>query len=83
LDADATLAGRRKRRKHRHRKRKNPGNCKRGCRAKSRAKICAGRCGPVKSKKKTCGKTVDCGPCSCTPACGNLTCCNGSVYADL
>lgn len=82
LDASDVLAGRRKRRKQRHRKRKNPGSRKRGCRAKSRAKICAGRCGRVKNRK-TCGKKVNCGPCSCTPACGDLTCCSSNVCADL
>ena len=82
LDASDILAGRRKRRKQRHRKRKNPGNRKRRCRAKSRSKICAGRCGQVKSRK-TCGKKIDCGSCSCTPTCGDLTCCNGSTCADL
>ena len=32
------------------------------CKAKSRLKICAGKCGIVKSRK-TCGKKVDCGVC--------------------
>ncbi len=39
------------------------------CKRKSLAKICAGTCGPVKNRK-TCKKTVDCGSCACSPACG-------------
>lgn len=41
------------------------------CKARSRRKICAGKCGIVKSRK-TCGKKVDCGACcgASTVACG-------------
>lgn len=62
---DAALAkDRRRRRKQRHRRRKKPGTRKRGCKPKSRSKICANACGPVKNRK-TCGKTVNCAPCGC------------------
>ena len=70
---DVSFDCRRKRRKQRHRKRKNPGNRKRGCTRKSKAKICANVCGTVKNKK-TCGKTVVCGP-----ACAEGQVCQGGV----
>lgn len=43
------------------------------CKRKPVARICAGKCGPVKSKK-TCGRVVDCGACTCQPTSwSNLT----------
>lgn len=61
---DGLAKDRRRRRKQRHRRRKQPGTRKHGCQPQSRAKVCAGACGPVKSRK-TCGKTVTCAPCGC------------------
>lgn len=69
LEEDAAEAkDRRRRRKHRHKSRKQPGTRKKGCKPKGKGTVCAGKCGPVKSRQ-TCGKTVDCGPCNCTPPC--------------
>jgi hypothetical protein len=44
---------------------------KRKKKCKSQAQICAGKCGSVtfKCKKRDLQKTVDCGACSCDPAC--------------
>ena len=66
--AETAAKDRRRRRRQRHKKRKSPGGRKKGCRPKSKATICAGSCGPVKSRQ-TCGKTINCGSCACTPAC--------------
>ena len=70
LDAEDALGkDRRRRRKQRHKRRKSPGGHKhKGCKPKSKSVVCAGTCGPVKSKQ-TCGKTVDCGPCDCPQPC--------------
>jgi hypothetical protein len=68
LAEDGLAKDRRRRRKQRHRRRKKPGTRKRGCKPKSRAKVCAGECGRVKNRK-TCGKTVNCAACACNPAC--------------
>lgn len=48
---------------------------KQRCKAKSRAVVCAGTCGTVKNKQ-TCGKSFDCGPCACDPACGACSVCD-------
>jgi hypothetical protein len=42
---------------------------------KSRATVCAGTCGPVKNQQ-TCGKTVDCGACTCATGCPDCQTCN-------
>lgn len=80
VDEDAADArGRRKRRKKRHqhgkgrhqqKKREKP------CKAHSTAKTCAGKCGAVKN---TCKKTVVCGSCDCSPACGTCFACQGAA----
>ncbi|MFT4038547.1 MAG: hypothetical protein QM692_10235 [Thermomicrobiales bacterium] len=67
---DALAKDRRRRRKQRHKQRKNPGARKHGCRARSRAQVCAGQCGKVKNRA-TCGKAVDCGPCDCGAPCND------------
>jgi hypothetical protein len=64
LTEDGLAKDRRRRRKQRHRRRKKPGNRGHGCKPKSRAKVCAGTCGPARNRK-TCGKTVTCDPCGC------------------
>jgi hypothetical protein len=65
LDQDETVArGRRHRRRvkrHKHGKGRRKHH-KKKCKPKSKAKTCAGKCGPVKNK---CKKTVDCGSCTC------------------
>lgn len=66
---DTLARERRHRRKRRHKRRKNPGNRKHGCRPKGKGTICAGTCGPIKSRQ-TCGKTIDCGSCDCPTPCG-------------
>lgn len=68
LTAEDADAKERRRRKQRHKRRKHPGGRKKGCTPKSKATVCAGQCGPVKSRQ-TCGKTVDCGSCSCPTPC--------------
>ncbi|MFT4037497.1 MAG: right-handed parallel beta-helix repeat-containing protein [Thermomicrobiales bacterium] len=83
LNSDEAAAGRRQRRKHRHRGRKDSGKRKKGCRRVKKARVCAGKCGPVRNRR-TCGKTVGCGVCICNPACppcftcdaASLTCVN-------
>jgi hypothetical protein len=77
---DAEARKRRERRKDRHRRRRDKARGKRrtkhrrGCKPKSQAKVCAGRCGLIQNRQ-TCGKPVDCGSCACTPPCGEcLTC---------
>jgi hypothetical protein len=78
---DTTAKDRRRRRKGRHKRRKDPGARKgKGCRPKSRETVCAGRCGPVKSRQ-TCGKTVDCGSCDCATACSECFACQGNAGA--
>ena len=77
---EAESKGRRRRRKHRHKKRKNPGSRKKGCTRKSKATICAGRCGPVRNRL-TCGKSVDCGACDCSPACETCFTCQAATGA--
>jgi hypothetical protein len=81
LDQDeAEGRKRRERRKDRHRKRKDKAERKRRkrrCKPKSRAKVCAGRCGVVKNRK-TCGKRVNCGSCDCDPPCGECFTCQGN-----
>jgi hypothetical protein len=74
---DAEAKDRRRRRKQRHKKRKDKSQGKRkqrACKPKSRARICAGRCGEVKNRD-TCGKAIDCGSCDCTPPCGECFTC--------
>lgn len=70
---DANAKDRRRRRKQRHERRHGGGRRNTRCHRKSRAKICAGRCGTVKNKR-SCGKRVDCGS-----TCRNTAkvCCNG------
>ncbi|MCC7023364.1 MAG: hypothetical protein IT338_11070, partial [Thermomicrobiales bacterium] len=46
---------------------------KKRCKAKSKAKTCAGKCGPIRNK---CRKTVDCGSCACDPPCGECLICD-------
>jgi hypothetical protein len=74
---------RRRRRKQRHKRRKKPGKRKHGCKPQGKGKVCAGRCGPVKSRQ-TCGKTMDCGPCTgCSataPCASGQVCCGGSCF---
>lgn len=81
LADEANARDRRRRRKQRHKRRKRGGRQNKGCQRKSLAKICAGRCGMVKSRK-SCGKLVDCGS-SCGGA--TTTCCSGlcQTQADL
>lgn len=77
LDADDGAAReRRRRRKQRHQRRKRPGARKPHCKPQGKGKICAGTCGPVKSRR-TCGKTVDCGSCDCPAPCGECFICQG------
>ncbi|MCA9864289.1 MAG: hypothetical protein KC432_14750, partial [Thermomicrobiales bacterium] len=64
---NADAKDRRRRRKQRHKQRKSHGKRKHGCKPKGKGKVCAGRCGAVTSRQ-TCGRTVDCGSCDCTPA---------------
>ncbi|MDQ2652517.1 MAG: hypothetical protein M3Z20_05660 [Chloroflexota bacterium] len=77
---------RRRRRKQRHKKRKDKSkgkpkrNGKQGCKPKKKATVCAGKCGAVKSRQ-TCGKTVDCGSCNCSPACTECFTCQGNAGA--
>lgn len=68
---------RRRRRKQRHSKRKRPGNRNKGCQPKSKATVCAGKCGPVKNRQ-TCGNTVDCGSCDCPNPCGECLVCQSA-----
>ncbi len=75
---DAGAKDRRRRRKQRHKRRKNRGKRKKGCTPKSHARVCAGKCGPVKSRQ-TCGKAVDCGSCDCSPSCGECFTCQGAT----
>jgi hypothetical protein len=77
---DAAAKDRRRRRKRRHKRRKNPGPRKKGCQPQGKAKVCAGKCGPVKNRQ-TCGKTVDCGSCDCNPPCGECFTCQGAAGA--
>lgn len=69
---DGDAKGRRKRRKkrHKHGKGRRRKHHKKQCKAHSRAKTCAGKCGAVKNN---CKKTVNCGSCGCDeggcPAC--------------
>jgi hypothetical protein len=66
---DAEARGRRRRRKKPHKHGKGNGRHRKGkrkCVATSRAKVCAGTCGPVKNK---CKKTIACGSCDCAPTC--------------
>jgi hypothetical protein len=61
---DAEAKGRRRRRKKGHKHGKGHGRHRKGkrkCKAHSRARTCAGKCGPVKNN---CKKTVTC-PCGC------------------
>ncbi|MEZ4565206.1 MAG: hypothetical protein R2853_21000 [Thermomicrobiales bacterium] len=67
---------RRRRRKLRHKRRKGNRKRKHGCRPRGKGKVCAGRCGPVKSRQ-TCGKTVDCGSCACPAPCDECFICQG------
>lgn len=67
---------RRRRRKGRHKQKQGKAQGKRqrqqrkrACKPKGKAVVCAGQCGPVKSRQ-TCGKTVDCGSCACPTPCG-------------
>jgi predicted outer membrane repeat protein len=65
---DVHEAGRRKRRKkrHKHGDGRDHGKQKQPCQPESHAKTCAGTCGAVTNN---CQQPVDCGPCSCAPAC--------------
>ena len=71
---DALAKDRRRRRKLRHKRRKGNRKRKHGCRPRGKGKVCAGRCGPVKSRQ-TCGKTVDCGSCACPAPCDECFIC--------
>lgn len=73
LADDADAKDRRRRRKQRHKRRKGRSRKNTGCQRKSLAKICAGRCGTVMSRK-SCGKRVDCGT-TCSDA--TTICCDG------
>jgi hypothetical protein len=66
--------GRRKRRKKRHKHGKGRGKGKKRCNPRSKARTCRGKCGLVKNN---CKKTVNCGACTCDPACDG-TCCAGA-----
>jgi hypothetical protein len=70
--------GRRKRRKKRHKhgkgRRRRNGKHKKACKPQTMEVTCAGKCGSVRNN---CKKTVDCGPCTCDPACGACERCNG------
>lgn len=73
LESPSSLArDRRRRRKKRHgsRQRRNESHRQRrqACKPRSRARVCTGTCGPVKSQH-TCGKTFDCGACDCVARC--------------
>ncbi len=74
---DLAAKDRRRRRKQRHKRHKQPGDRKKGCKPQGKGKVCAGRCGPMKSKQ-TCGKTVECGSCDCSPACAVCFTCQGA-----
>lgn len=81
FDLDATEAkGRRKRRKKRHKHGKGNGRRRktRRCKAPSRAKTCANRCGIIKNP---CKKRVNCGSCVCEPTCPVCQACNPSTGA--
>lgn len=78
---EASAAGRRKRRKkaHKHGKGRRRNN-RRGkdkktptCTPESAAQTCAGKCGSVTN---TCGQSVDCGSCVCSPPCGICQTCD-------
>jgi predicted outer membrane repeat protein len=76
---EAAAKDRRRRRKQRHKKKKGKhGTRRQGCKPKGKGKVCAGQCGPVKSKQ-TCGITVDCGPCDCPAACEACFVCDPST----
>lgn len=68
--SDTEAKDRRRRRKTRHKKRHNKGkNRKKSnkkCKAEEQSTTCAGRCGSVTNN---CQQTVNCGPCTCEPAC--------------
>jgi hypothetical protein len=49
-----------------------------GCKPKSNAKTCAGKCGTVRT---TCGTPVECGSCACDPPCGACLTCNPATGA--
>jgi hypothetical protein len=49
---------------------------KKKCKPKPLAKICRGKCGRVTNN---CKKRVDCGPCTCKPACPSCLRCNSAV----
>lgn len=72
---------RRRRRKTRHRKhaRKRMKQRKHAqCKADSKAKTCADRCGQVRNN---CGKSIDCGPCLCNPPCAACSTCDSVAGA--
>jgi hypothetical protein len=61
---------------------KGKSNNNKRCHAKPDATTCDGQCGDVTNN---CGNTVDCGPCACSPACGDCEMCDtstGSCVAD-
>lgn len=71
LNADgADAKERRRRRKTRHKKRHNKGKrrkkANKKCQPEAQSTTCAGRCGSVANN---CQQAVDCGPCTCQPAC--------------
>lgn len=85
LDGTGSLAKeRRRRRKQRRARRKGKRVSQRhrhaACTPQSRARVCAGKCGPVRGKQ-TCGKTVDCGSCDCPTPCGECFVCQSSPNA--
>lgn len=68
LDDDVEGKGRRRRRKkrHKHGGGRNKSKRKKQCKPHSQSRTCEGKCGPVQNN---CKKTVDCGACTCDPAC--------------
>ncbi|MFN8662884.1 MAG: hypothetical protein U0075_13395 [Thermomicrobiales bacterium] len=84
-DDDAEAKERRRRRKQRHKKRKSPGkrkgkrkgkrNKQKACTPEPVAQTCAGKCGSVTNN---CRKAVDCGACTCSPACETCFTCQGA-----
>jgi hypothetical protein len=80
-DDDHGSSHRRHRRKaeHRHQTGKDKENRtgkRNRCKSKSDAKTCAGTCGTVRN---TCGKRVDCGPCTCATGCPQCQVCDAAT----
>ncbi len=67
-DEAAAGKGHKKKKGHKHGKGKKP------CVAEAKATTCAGKCATVTNN---CGTPVDCGACTCTPACAACQICQG------